>query len=262
MVVMPFAEVYGGTIHYRIDGNPDAHVLVLSHSLGADHSMWDRQVAAFAPSFQVLRYDSRGHGLSLVTPGPYSIELLARDFVSLLDRLGLARVCFCGLSLGGMIGMWLGRHEPARVDRLVLANTSAYLGPPALWDTRMEAVRRGGMSAVAGAVIERWFTAAFRERSAAEAEAVRQTILATPPEGYLGCCAAVRDTDQRADLGSIRSPTLVVAGRDDPATPPEAGRAIAGAIPGARIVELPAAHLSNIEAAAAFDAAVLDFLLA
>jgi 3-oxoadipate enol-lactonase len=259
---MPFAEVNGGTIHYRIDGSPDAPVLVLSHSLGADHSMWDRQVAAFTLSFQVLRYDGRGHGRSLVTPGPYNIELLARDVVTLLDRLGLARAHFCGLSMGGMIGMWLGRYEPARVDKLVLANTAAYLGPPEMWETRMEAVRRGGMAAVAGAVIERWFTPAFRGRCAAEVEAVRQTLLAVPPEGYVACCAALRDMDQRAGLGAIRSPTLVIAGRDDPATPPEAGRAIAGAIPGARFVELLAAHLTNIEAAAAFNATVLDFLRA
>jgi 3-oxoadipate enol-lactonase len=259
---MPFAEINGGSIHYRVEGKPDAPVLVLSHALGADHSMWDRQVAALAPSFNILRYDCRGHGRSLVTPGPYSIELLARDVVNLLDRLGIARVHFCGLSMGAMVGMWLGAHEPARVDRLVLANTAAQLGPPAIWDTRMAAVRKGSMASVADIIIERWFTPAFRERAAAEVEAVRQTILAVPQDGYLACCAALRDMDLRADLKSIRSPTLVIAGRDDPATLPEAGRAIVNAIQGARYVELPAAHLSNIEAAEAFNAAALDFLLA
>jgi 3-oxoadipate enol-lactonase len=259
---MPFAEISGGCIHYRMDGQPDAPALLLSHSLGADLSMWDRQVAALAPSFKILRYDCRGHGRSLVTPGPYSIELLGRDVVRLLDRLGISRVHFCGLSMGGMVGMWLGAHEPARVDRLVLANTAAQLGPPAVWDTRMAAVRQGGMSSVAGTIIERWFTPTFRARCSAEVEAVRQTILAVPPNGYISCCTALRDMDLRAELVSIRSPTLVIAGRDDPATPPEAGRAIASAIQGARYVELPAAHLSNIEAAAVFNTAALDFLLA
>jgi 3-oxoadipate enol-lactonase len=147
------------------------------------------------------------------------------------------------------------------VDRLVLANTAALLGPPEAWDTRIEAVRRGGMAAVAESVIERWFTPGFRNRCPEDVEAVRQTLLATPPEGYLACCAAIRDMDQRADLASIRSPTLVVTGRHDPATPPATGRAIGDAIPDARLVELPAAHLSNIETAEAFNAAVRDFLL-
>jgi 3-oxoadipate enol-lactonase len=259
---MPFAEISDGSIHYRMDGSSDAPVLVLSHSLGADHSMWVRQAAAFSPLFKVLCYDCRGHGRSLVTPGPYSIELLASDVVSLLDRLEIAHAHFCGLSMGGMVGMWLAAYQPARVDKLVLANTAAQLGPPAIWDTRMAAVRLGGMAAVAGTIIERWFTPAFRGHSAAEVEAVRQTILAAPPEGYIASCAALRDMDLRADLASIRSPALVITGRDDPATPPEAGRALASAIHGARLVELPAAHLSNIEAAAAFNTAVLDFLQA
>jgi 3-oxoadipate enol-lactonase len=257
---MPFAEVSGGRIHYRVDGALDAPVLVLSNSLGTDLSMWDRQVEALGRSFKVLRYDSRGHGRSLVTPGPYSIEVLARDVVSLLDRLEMARVHFCGLSLGGMVGLWLGAHEPARVDRLVLANTAAHLGPPEVWDARVEAVRRGGMAAVAGGVVERWFTPRFRERCPAGVGAVRHMLLAAPPEGYVACCAAVRDMDQRAELASVRSPTLVIAGRHDPATPPAAGRAVADAIRGVRLTELDAAHLSNVEAPEAFNAAVLDFL--
>jgi 3-oxoadipate enol-lactonase len=258
---MPFAEVSGGRIHYRIDGDPDAPVLVLSNSLGTDLSMWDRLVAALSRSFKVLRYDSRGHGRSLVTSGPYRIELLARDVVSLLDRLEMARVHFCGLSLGGMVGIWLGAHEPARVDRLVLANTAAHLGPPEAWDARVDAIRLGGMASIADRVIERWFTPAFRASCPSDVNAVRQTLLTAPPDGYIACCAAVRDMDQRAELGSIRAPTLVIAGRHDPATPPAACRLIPDAIPRARLVELSAAHLSNIEAAEAFNAAVLGFLL-
>jgi 3-oxoadipate enol-lactonase len=257
---MPFAEVSGGRIHYRIDGDPGAPGLVLSHSVGTDLFMWDRLVAALGRSFQVLRYDSRGHGRSLVTSGPYSIELLARDVVSLVDRLDMPRVHFCGLSLGGMVGMWLGAHEPARVDRLILANTAAQLGTPAAWDARMEAVLRGGMASIADLVIERWFTPAFRESGPADVNAARQTLLTTPPDGYIACCAAFRNMDLRDELSSIRSPTLVIAGRDDPATTPADCRRIADAIQGARLVELSAAHLSNIEAAQAFHAAVLGFL--
>jgi 3-oxoadipate enol-lactonase len=257
---MPYAEVNGGTTYYRIDGDPDAPVPVLSNSLGTDLSMWDRQVAALGRSFQILRYDSRGHGCSPVTPGPYSIELLARDVMSLLDQLGLARVHFCGLSLGGMVGIWLGAH--ARVDRLILANTASQHGPPEAWDARMAAIRQGGMAGVAEGIIERWFTPVFRGSSPADVKAGWQTLLASPPEGYLACCAAIRDMDQRAELVSIRSPTLVIAGRFDPATPLATCRQIADAIPRARWVELSAAHLSNVEAAEGFNAAVLDYLLA
>jgi len=258
---MPFAEISGGGIHYRIDGDDDAPVLVLSNSLGTDLSMWEPQVAALSASFQVLRYVSRGHGRSLVTPGPYRIELLARDLVSLLDRLRIARAHFCGLSLGGMVGIWLAAHVPQRVDKLVLANSAARLGPPEFWDSRIEAVLQGGMNAVAGVIIERWFTPTFMGRCPNDVSAVRRTLLGISPDGYIACCRAIRDMDQLADLTSIRSPALVIAGQYDPATPPVTCRMIGDAIRGARFVELPTAHLSNIEAADAFNAAVLDFLL-
>jgi 3-oxoadipate enol-lactonase len=259
---MPFAEISGGSIHYRIDGDADAPVLVLSNSLGTDLSMWDQQVPALSCSFRVLRYDSRGHGRSLVTPGPYSIELLARDVVGLLDRLQIARAHLCGLSLGGMVGMWLAANMPGRVGKLVLANTSARLGPPEAWDARVKTVLQGGMNSIVGTVIERWFTPTFLARHTDDVTAVRQALLATAPNGYMACCTAIRDMDQRGQLASIRSPTLVIAGQHDPATPPAMGRTIADGIRGARFIELPTAHLSNIEAADAFNAAVLDFLLA
>jgi 3-oxoadipate enol-lactonase len=257
---MPFAEVTGGRIHYRIDGRSDAPVLVLSNSLGTDLSMWDRLVAPLGGSFKILRYDSRGHGRSLVTSGPYSIELLARDVVSLLDRLEMPRVHFCGLSLGGMVGIWLGAHEPARVDAVVFANTAAQLGPPEAWDARIETIRQGGMASIADRIIERWFTPAFRASCSADVNAMRGTLLTTPPDGYIACCAAVREMDQRAELASIRAPALVIAGRHDPAIPPATCRLIADAIHRARFVELSASHLSNIEAAEEFNAAVLRFL--
>jgi 3-oxoadipate enol-lactonase len=258
---MPFAEISGGRLHYQFDGDTEAPVLILSNSLGLDLSMWQRQVAALSLRFRVLRYDSRGQGRSLVTAGPYSIEVLARDVLALLDRLEIQRVDFCGLSLGGMVGMWLAAHEPARVGKLVLANTTALLPPPATWDARIKSVQEGGIITIVDLVIERWFTPAFRESRPLDVESARHALLATSPEGYIACVAAIRDMDLRVELGSIRSRTLVIAGHLDPATPPAMGRTIAEAIDGARFIELLASHLSNIEAPEAFNAAVLDLLL-
>jgi 3-oxoadipate enol-lactonase len=222
--------------------------------------MWDRQVAVIARDFQIVRYDNRGHGASVVTPGPYTIEMLARDVLNLLDHLNIAEAHFCGLSLGGMVGIWLAAHEPDRIGRLILANTAAVLGPQEAWVTRIEAVRTSGLAAIADIVLERWFTPGFHEKVSSDVEAARQTLIATPTEGYIGCCAAIRDMDQRDLLTSIRARTLVIAGQHDPATPPDLCKHLADSIPGARLKQLSAAHLSNIEAADSFNAAVLDFL--
>src|SRR6266404_1532224 len=159
---MPLVDAGGTRIFHRFDGSPEKPVLVLSNSLGTHLGMWDAQVPAFAERYRVLRYDSRGHGQSAVPPGPYRIEDLGRDLLALLDALGLSRVHFCGLSKGGMVGMWLATNAPDRVERLVLCNTSAYLGPPELWKARIEAVRASGMQAVVPQVLERWLTAEFR----------------------------------------------------------------------------------------------------
>jgi 3-oxoadipate enol-lactonase len=258
---MPFAEISDGLLHYQFDGDTHAPVLMLSNSLGTDLSMWQRQVVALSRKFRVLWYDCRGQGRSLVTAGPYSIELLARDALALLDRLEIPQVHFCGLSLGGMVGMWLAANEPARVGKLVLANTAALLPSPAAWDARIKSVQDGGITAIVDVVMGRWFTAAFQERRPLDVEIARDALLATSPDGYIACVAAIRDMDLRAELKSIRSQTLVIAGSLDPATPPAMGRTIADAIDGARYIELLTAHLSNIEAHEAFNAAVLDFLL-
>jgi 3-oxoadipate enol-lactonase len=258
---MPFAQIDGGNLHYQFDGDPQGPVLLLSNSLGTNLSIWDGQLAALGRTFRVLRYDSRGHGRSLVTPGPYTIGQLGRDVVSLLVRLEIPRVHFCGLSLGGMVGMWLACREPSRVQRLVLANTAALMGPRDLWDKRIEAVRAAGMTAIADSVIERWLTPAFRESHPAQTESLRAMLLGSPPEGYSASCAAIRDMDQRGHLAEIHAPTLVITGTHDPATPPALGRAIADVIPDSRYVELPAAHMSNIEVAGAFNDAVAQFFL-
>lgn len=250
----------GASIWHRLDGPEDRPVLLLSNSLGTELGMWDPQVPALKERFRVLRYDSRGHGRSDAPPGPYTVERLGRDAVDLLDALGLERVVFCGLSKGGMVGQWLGVNAPGRVERLALCNTSAHTGGPEVWDQRIATVRERGMAAVVPGVIDRWFTRPFQERDREAVSRIGAMLLATDPEGYVACCAAVRDMDQRDAIRAIGAPTLVIAGRHDQATPPEHGRLIAGRIAGARYVDLDAAHLSNIEAEAAFTAAVLDFL--
>jgi len=257
---MPFAEVDGARFYYGFDGPEDAPVLLFCNSLGTDHTMWDPQVPVFARTLRVLRYDRRGHGASAVTPGPYTIERLGRDIVGLLDALKIDRVRFCGLSLGGMTGMWLGAHAASRIDKLVLCNTAAQIGPPEPWNARIEAVRNGGLAAIEPAVMGRWFTPDFLAQPTPMLGRMREVFLGLSPDGYVACCAAVRDQDQRESIRRITAPTLVVAGTHDASTTPAAGRFMADRIAGARYVELDAAHISNVEAAGPFTAAVLDFL--
>ncbi|MDQ2642394.1 MAG: 3-oxoadipate enol-lactonase [Myxococcota bacterium] len=245
---------------YRIDGPDGAPVLLLSNSLGSTAAMWDSQVPALSSRFRVLRYDLRGHGASPLSPEPFDIGALGGDVLELLGELRLERVHFCGLSLGGMIGLWLGAHAPSRLDKLVLCNTAPKLGPAEIWNSRIEAVRQRGMAAIVTAVIERWFSSGFRDRNPAEVERARQMLLANDADGYAAACAAIRDMDQRADVLEIRVPTLIVAGRYDAATPPSESRWLAERIFGARLLELDAAHLSNVEAGPRFTASLLDFL--
>lgn len=254
---MPYIELPAGRFFYREDGPEDAEPLLLSNSLGTDHTMWDAQIPALTRHFRVVRYDGRGHGASAVPVGPYTIADLGQDVVALYEALGIQRAHFCGLSLGGMVGMWLAANAPERVDRLALCNTAARLGPPEYWDARIEAVRAGGMSAIVSAVLARWFTGAFMSQFPTEIERVRQVFANTPAAGYIACCEAIRDMDQRASLPRIQTQTLVIAGAFDAATPPEDSRFLATSIPNARYEELPTAHLSNIEAAAAFTDAVV-----
>jgi 3-oxoadipate enol-lactonase len=254
------AEVNGARVNYRFDGPASAPVLVLSNSLGTNLSMWDPQIPALEQRFRVLRYDTRGHGQSEVTPGPYSITQLGRDLVALLDSVGIERAHYCGLSMGGMIGMWLGVYAPERIDRLVLCNTAAKIGSRETWNARLEVVRTQGMGAIADTQAQRWFTAGFIAKSPAVVAATRQMIANTSSEGYSANCGAIRDMDQRETISRIRARTLIIAGLHDPVVPAADSRYLADTIPGAKLVELDASHLSNVEAPDEFTGALLSFL--
>jgi 3-oxoadipate enol-lactonase len=257
---MPFAPLPEARIHYALTGRENASVLVFSNSLGTNFSMWDIQAAAFDSRLCILRYDTRGHGQSGVTPGPYSIEQLARDVLGLLDHLHLDRVSFCGLSMGGQIGQWLGLHAANRLDKLILCNTGAKIGNDEGWNARIVAVRSKGMKEVAPAVVARWFTPGFQQQHPDTVSGTLRILEATAPEGYAACCAAVRDFDARDAVSRISVPTLVITGAYDPATPPAEGRFLAAKIPGARYAELNAAHLSNIEDRDRFNQEIASFL--
>ena len=255
-----FAEVNGTRLHYRLDGPSGAPVLLLSNSLGTNLGMWDGQMPALTARYRVLRYDSRGHGQSAVPGGAYTIDQLGRDAVALLDHLGFDKVAFCGLSKGGMVGMWLGAHAPERVTRLALTNTAPHMPPAEQWDARIKTVSEQGMTAITQGVVSRWFTQAFQERAPTEVEPIRKMLLSTDPIGYCGCCHAIRDMDQRADLGRISAPVLVIGGTQDPSTPPHYSEEIARGIAGSTLVMLEAAHLSNIEQREGYTTALLAFL--
>jgi 3-oxoadipate enol-lactonase len=256
---MPFVVVGELRTHYALTGDQEP-VLVFSNSLGTDFSMWDPQMGELEQRFRILRYDTRGHGQSSVTPADYSIEQLGRDVLGLLDALRLDRVHFCGLSMGGMIGMSLGIHAPDRLHRLVLSNTAARIGTKEMWNARIATVRKDGMKPVAAAVIERWFTPGFRASFPEKVAQAQQMLENSPPDGYAACCAAIRDMDQREAVAQIKAPTLVIYGGSDPVTPAADAHFLKDRIPGAVEVELPAAHLSNVEQADAFTEAVSYFL--
>jgi 3-oxoadipate enol-lactonase len=250
----------GCRLAYRFDGPEAAPVLLLSNSLGTDLSMWEPQMAAWTERFCVLRYDQRGHGASDAPGGAYSLDRLGRDVVELLDALDLNVVDFCGLSLGGMTGQWMGVRAPARLKRLVLANTSAFMGPASGWDTRIAVVHDQGLAPLAQASVERWFTPQFVADGSEAVASIVATFRHTNATGYAGCCAAIRDMDLRPVSGLITTPTLVIGGLRDPSTPPPHAQTLAAAIPGARLEMLNAAHLSNVEQPAAFADLVLNHL--
>jgi 3-oxoadipate enol-lactonase / 4-carboxymuconolactone decarboxylase len=259
---MPLFTIENRTCYYRFDGADDRPAIVLSHSLGLDHGMWDAQAADLLPHFRVLRYDTRGHGGSSAPPGDYTIAELGADVLALADACGLRRFAFCGLSLGGMIGQWLAVHAPDRVTHLVLANTTARVSEPQAMDARRLTVLEKGMDAVAEMVMGRFFSPHVLSSSQEPVASARRTLRSTDPAGYAGCCAAIRDMDQRSLLEHIAVPTLVISGDRDVAMPWEGhGAVLSSAIRGASAVRLPAAHLSNLERPRSFSRTLLDFLL-
>lgn len=262
---MAHLQLADGVLNYRLDGPEHAPVLVLSNSLGTDLHMWDTQVAAWSTHFRVLRYDTRGHGGSLVTEGPYCIEQLGRDVLALLDALDIQQAHFCGLSMGGLIGQWLGINAGERLKRLVLCNTAARIGTPETWNPRIEMVLREGAAAMQGlrdASIERWFTPAFASIEPEQVTRITDMLAATSPKGYAANCGAVRDADFRDRLSEIKVPLLVVSGSADAVTPPSGGLFIQERVAGAEYAEFQAAHLSNVEVGEPFSRRVADFLLA
>jgi 3-oxoadipate enol-lactonase len=259
---MPDIKVDDGcTIHAELEGPESAPVLMLSNSLGTNLHMWDEQVGPFTRHFRLLRYDRRGHGKSGVPKGPYTMERLGRDVLGVLDGFGIQKINWCGLSMGGMVGMWLGANAANRVDKLILSNTSCYFPDKSMWADRIKLVREKGLASIVDGNMERWFTSGFRERSPGAMAKMRDMFLATNVEGYVGCGEAIRDMDHRPLLPKVSVPTQVIAGRQDPATTLEAGEYIKQHIPGAKIAVLEAAHISNLEQPQVYADTVLGFLL-
>jgi 3-oxoadipate enol-lactonase / 4-carboxymuconolactone decarboxylase len=259
---VPFAKINNTRLFYRLEGNATRPALVLSHSIGTDHGMWAPQMGDWLPHFQILRYDTRGHGASEAEKGDYSVELLGQDVLALADSLGIEKFGFCGLSMGGAIGQWLGLYAADRLTGLILADTSPQFGPRSNWEARIKMVSEGGMAAIVEMAMQRFFSPQTLARVDAYASAIKSVLLGTDPGGYASCCAALRDFDFRQKLQSIKVPTLVISGDRDIATPWRGhSETLAIEIPGARAVRLPAAHLSNLERPRSFATAVLEFLL-
>lgn len=259
---MPHASLKDVDLHYTLAGDQSAPVLMLSNSLGTTMDMWQPQLAELSSHFHVLRYDTRGHGKSSVAPGPYSIAQLGGDVIGLLDHLGLDRVHFCGLSMGGITGMWLALNHPDRIDKLVLSNTAAYIGPPENWTTRAAAVDEDGMAPIADSVVARWLTPDYAQAHPDQVKYLTDMLLSTPAAGYAANCIAVRDNDVRKEVAGIQSRTLIISGAGDIPTPPSDGKFLHSQITESQYLELDGAHLSNQEQASAYSDALIKFLSA
>jgi 3-oxoadipate enol-lactonase len=261
---MSFLVVDDGTrLFYHAGGPPDGPPLLFVNSLGTDLGMWAPQAAALANPVRLIRYDTRGHGLSDAPPGPYTVERLALDALALLDALDIQRANLCGLSLGGLTALWLAIHRPERVGRAVFANTAARIGSFETWSARIEAVQAGGMAGIRDAVLARFLSAGFREREREVTATVGAMLLATPPEGYIGCCAALRDADLRNMISTIEARSLVIGGELDEATPPAQAEDLHGGIVPSELMVIPGvAHLSNLESPELFSRRLLELITA
>jgi 3-oxoadipate enol-lactonase len=257
---MPMIDADGCPLNVEVEGNSGAPVLMLSNSLGTNLHMWDDQAAEWAKHFRLVRYDRRGHGKSGVTPGPYSMERLGKDVLAMLDALKIEKANWCGLSMGGMIGQWLGANAPGRIEKLILSNCTDYYPDKGPWNDRIKLVREKGLAQIVSGNMERWFTKGFRDTHPEVIARFTTMFLATNLDGYIACGQAVRDMDHRALLPKIKAPTLIIAGRQDPATTLVMGESMRDRIPGAKLAVIEAAHISNAEQPRAYTETVLNFL--
>ncbi len=248
-------------VAYKLEGPPGKPIVLMSNSLMSDHSMWDPTVPALLNHYRLLRYDTRGHGQTTVTAGPYSIAQLADDAVGLMDALGIASAHIMGLSMGGMIAQQIGARYPDRVESLLLCDTASEMPPRSMWEERLAIARKDGIPGLAESTIKRWFTAPFIERAPEAIAKVRAMILTTPLEGYINCASAVRDMAQTTMLLKIKAPTLVITGRQDPACTVEQSTVLHRMIDTSKMVVIEnAAHLSNIEQPEVFNREIRAFL--
>jgi 3-oxoadipate enol-lactonase len=256
-------EANGIKMNYELSGMEGAPVVMLSHSLGSSLVMWNPQLGVLEPHYQILRYDTRGHGDSEAPTGAYTLDMLGEDALGLLDALGIGKVHFVGLSMGGMIGQCLALNHADRIEDLVLCDTAALLPEEAqpVWQERIETAREKGMEALVDGTLERWFTPDFLKQNPPEVKQIRQQLLATPVDGYMGCSEAIRGLNYLERLSEIKMPTLIMVGEKDPGTPVAAAEAIQQRIAGSALIVLPsAAHLSNVEQAESFNSALVSFL--
>ena len=247
--------------NYKIEGTPNSPVLVFSNSLGTDMRMWDAVVPLLLPYFRIIRYDTRGHGQSEVTSNPYTVAQLGQDVIDLLDDLNLEKVHFCGLSMGGQIGQWLGIHHSSRLNKLILCNTAAQIGAAKAWNDRIELIKQNGMQAVWERTQKVWFTDAYIKDNTLKINELASMFLGNDTLGYTNCCAAVRDADFRTLLGKIEVPTLVIAGDEDPATTVEDAKFLVNNIRGAGLDVLSARHIPAVEQAELFAESLINFLV-
>ena len=256
---MPDVASGGARLRYWVDGAVGRPVVLLAHALGTSSALWDPQMPALLERFRVIRYDARGHGGSTAPQGEYTIDQLGRDAVAVLDAAGADSAHVCGLSLGGITALWLALNARSRVRRIVLANTAARIASAGFWQERIDLIKAQGLQPVAEGAPVRWFTEGFRRDHPDLPARFQQMVLSSSPSGYAACAAALRDADLRPRLADVTVPSLVIAGRFDPVTPPADADALIAGIAGAQSVVLEAAHFSNVEKADEFTKALVDF---
>jgi len=256
---MSIAHINGIDIFYLADGDPHKPAIIFSNSLGTDHSMWDGQLETLRRDFYVIRYDARGHGLSSAPKGPYTIELLAKDALGLLDYLGIDKAFFCGISMGGLIGQWLAVNAPGRIDALVIANTASKIGTELAWNERAALVRKEGLNVIAESAPSRWFTEEFYGENPQAVNELLVNLKNMNPEGYASCCEALASEDLRDGISKIMISTLIIAGTKDPVTTIDDAQSMKAQIQRSQMLEIPASHISNIEAEVEFNHAIKTF---